>query len=625
MNTSSTFERCSPGHSLFTNPTDGVRKREESFSNLLSSSSELLSGAANSGSPPPYIPAKVNAISSPNTEKSSGLNEWEAPPYSSPQKIIEELFSDLPAKPLECGGCMNADLGAHRSVPCGEWGSLNSTAPLVVSLLFFDDERSQLYVSIDLQLPSKKRDWAANGMYFSSIEDLSIIGVVVHQIGQPKLRVILLPGVQFDVLPTTNVTHEEFREAIRAALVSADAIIYSVLNIINKVFFAIQATSLNICNDVHAALVARANGLLRDAFRVNMRLLPVLAQMEIAGVRVDMDLLMSKRDYLEKRMEHLTSIGEKLVGRRVNLASPKQVAQALDEDLKLPVGAAKSVGMAKKREAQTHSTTNEATLSQLAALHQFPNIVLEFRQLLKVKSTWIDGLLSSSYSETVFPSLLHVMRLEQVTQFCCVLRMVVLGFTRSGMLLTRQQDDCHLPALIYRFDSHITSNTDCLFHELTLLLEQNLPTYALEGTSAATNTLTVAIAIRDALMSAPGKVLVSADYSQIELRIFAHLSADEALVNVFKAGQQSDVFRLIGAAYLGKSADAVNDQERQLVKRLCYGILYGQGKQAMAAILGVDVDKAQQLLQSFLDHFPSYFQIFMSVIQRGEPKQKGRQ
>ncbi|CAI7780253.1 unnamed protein product, partial [Closterium sp. NIES-53] len=112
------------------------------------------------------------------------------------------------------------------------------------------------------------------------------------------------------------------------------------------------------------------------------------------------------------------------------------------------------------------------------------------------------------------------------------------------------------------------------------------------------------------------KVLVSADYSQIELRIFAHLSADEALVNVFKAGQRSDVFRLIGAAYLGKTADEVNDQERQLVKRLCYGILYGQGKQAMASILGVDVDKAQQLLQSFLDHFPSMRAFINQTISR---------
>ncbi|CAI7806009.1 unnamed protein product [Closterium sp. NIES-54] len=549
MKTSSPIEGCDHGHSLFTSPTDGVRKMEGSFSNFLSSSSELFSGAEKSGSPPPYIPSKVNEIFSPHTEKvgsgqacipqqcgsepdfttvcknSSVLNEWEAPPSSSPQKnTIEELFSDLPAKPLGCGGCVNADLGARKSVSCGEWRSLNSTSPLVVSMLFFDDERRQLYVSLDLQLPSKKRDWAANGVYLSSIEDLSILGVVVHQIGQPKLRVILLPGVNVDVLPTSNATHEEFREAIRAAIVSADAIIccdsqrfirsllqwnVPVMDLYDM-FIDPKAridhlrcvhTSLNLCNDVHAALVARANGPLRDAFRVNMRLLPVLAQMEIAGVRVDMDLLMSKRDYLEKRMEHLTSIGENFVGRRINLASPKQVSQALYEDLKLPVGAAKSVGMAKKREAQTHSTTNEATLSQLASFHQFPSIVLE-----------------ATYE-------------GQVDSFESLLTYLLMRPCEIGLC----------PCLVQ--------------------------------------------------------------------------------VNVFKAGQRSDVFRLIGAAYLGKTADEVNDQERQLVKRLCYGILYGQGKQAMASILGPGrMDMSQPCGGT-----AGYFQMYTSGIQRGGLKQKGRQ
>ncbi|GJP70715.1 hypothetical protein CLOP_g1625 [Closterium sp. NIES-67] len=151
-------------------------------SNVPSSSSELLFGAERSVSPPPYIPAKVDAGFSPvaekagtgeswipqecgkelenatTCEKTTVLNEWDALPSSTPQKnIIEELFDDLPSKPLECGDCVNVDSEACKDVPSSEWKTLDSKTPLVVSLLFFDDERSQLYVSLDLQLPSKVR------------------------------------------------------------------------------------------------------------------------------------------------------------------------------------------------------------------------------------------------------------------------------------------------------------------------------------------------------------------------------------------------------------------------------------------------------------------------------------
>eukprot|EP00271_Cylindrocystis_brebissonii_P017613 TRINITY_DN4641_c0_g1_i8.p1 TRINITY_DN4641_c0_g1~~TRINITY_DN4641_c0_g1_i8.p1 ORF type:complete len:354 (-),score=48.10 TRINITY_DN4641_c0_g1_i8:223-1284(-) len=143
--------------------------------------------------------------------------------------------------------------------------------------------------------------------------------------------------------------------------------------------------------------------------------------------------------------------------------------------------------------------------------------------------------------------------------------------------------------------------------------EQNLPRLAISAptkgdtpTNAIEGDKNLSVMVRDAFIAAPGHTLVSADYSQVELRLTAHVSEDVKLINVLlTAGVSGDTFRLIGASFLHKAPEDVTAEERQLVKRLCYGILYGQGKQALAGVLKKDLKEAERVMQAFLGHFPS--------------------
>jgi DNA polymerase-1 len=265
-------------------------------------------------------------------------------------------------------------------------------------------------------------------------------------------------------------------------------------------------------------------------YEIDLALAPVLFRMERAGVRIDLGVLdgLSSRFALE-----LTRVGERifeLCGRRFNINSPKQLGEVLFTDLKLPAptarGKSKSV------------STAQNVLEYLAEEHKVPRLVLEYRHLSKLKSTYIDALPLLADAD----SRVHTTFQEAATA--------------TGRL------------------SSVNPNL------------QNIPIRTELGRE-----------IRAAFTAAPGTQLLSADYSQIELRLLAHFSGDPLLLHAYQNNE--DIHTLTASEVFGVPAAGMDKQTRNRAKAVNFGIVYGISPFGLAAQLGIP----QQEARAYIDRY----------------------
>jgi len=278
----------------------------------------------------------------------------------------------------------------------------------------------------------------------------------------------------------------------------------------------------------------KLDGLLRD---IEMPLLPVLLEMEYAGVRLDLTLLGEMSKELERDLGRLEEECYALAGLRFNLNSPKQLAEVLFDKLKLPV----------QHKTKSGRSTDVATLTHLATSHDLPARLLDYRTLAKLKSTYADAL----------PTLVHPNTGRVHTTFSQ-------AATATGRLSSAN------PNL------------------------QNIPIRTSVGRR-----------IREAFIPGErGWVIFSVDYSQIELRIMAHLSQDERLRAAFERG--GDVHRETAALIYGVSPEEVLPEMRRAAKTVNFGMIYGQTDFGLAEELGIPRHEAR----AFRDR---YFQLYPGV------------
>jgi len=267
---------------------------------------------------------------------------------------------------------------------------------------------------------------------------------------------------------------------------------------------------------------------------IDLPLAPVLFRMEQAGVRIDTTALSG----LSVRFSgELARVGERifdLAGRRFNVNSPKQLGEVLFNDLKLPAPASR--GKAKA------VSTSQPVLEHLAEHHELPKLVLEYRHLSKLKSTYIDALplLADSASR------IH-------TTFMA-------AATATGRL------------------SSVNPNL------------QNIPIRTELGRE-----------IRAAFISAPGTELLSADYSQIELRLLAHFSGDPLLVNAYQNNE--DIHTLTASEVFGVPAAQMDKQTRNRAKAVNFGIVYGISPFGLAAQLGIPQAEARAYIERYFTRY----------------------
>ena len=279
-------------------------------------------------------------------------------------------------------------------------------------------------------------------------------------------------------------------------------------------------------------------------FNVELPLCRVLAEMELAGFRVDAGALRSFGGTLTAAIETLEQRIYSYAG-KFNINSPKQLGKVLFEDLHMPHG----------KRTKTGWSTNADVLDKLRGVHPIVEEVLEYRQYTKLKSTYVDGLLK------VIPPDGRVRTSFQMT------------VTATGRLSSTE------PNL------------------------QNIPTRTDLGSE-----------LRRMFTAEPGKVLVDADYSQIELRLLAHISGDKAMRDAFLSGED---FHTVTAAHVfGVPLEQVTSQMRRAAKAVNFGIVYGISAFSLSQDLGVTVADAKAYMDAYFERFPGVKQYMDGVIER---------
>ncbi|MFS2045021.1 DNA polymerase I, partial [Stenotrophomonas geniculata] len=268
---------------------------------------------------------------------------------------------------------------------------------------------------------------------------------------------------------------------------------------------------------------------------IEMPLVPVLTSIEANGVRVDTDELRRQSQDLSSRMLAAQQKATELAGRSFNLDSPKQLQAVLFDELKLP---------AVVKTPKGQPSTNEEALEAIADQHELPRVILEYRGLAKLRSTYTDKL-----PEMVNPDTGRVHT----------------SYHQSGAATGR-----------------LSSSDPNL---------QNIPIRTEDGRR-----------IRRAFVAPEGFQLLAADYSQIELRIMAHLSEDPGLVRAFEQG--ADVHRATAAEVFGRTLEEVTPNERRAAKAINFGLMYGMSAFGLARNLGIDRGQAQDYVALYFSRYP---------------------
>ncbi|MCM0043213.1 MAG: DNA polymerase I [Burkholderiaceae bacterium] len=260
----------------------------------------------------------------------------------------------------------------------------------------------------------------------------------------------------------------------------------------------------------------------------------VLQRMERNGVLIDVDRLNAQSHELGIRLLELEKQAHELAGQPFNLNSPKQIGEIFFDRLKLPVV---------KKTASGAPSTDEEVLQKLAEDYPLPKLLLDYRSLAKLKSTYTDKL-----PKMVNPATGRV-------------------HTNYGQAIA--------------VTGRLSSNDPNL---------QNIPVRTAEGRR-----------IREAFVPSSGNVIVSADYSQIELRIMAHLSEDPAMLRAFASGE--DIHRATAAEIFGVPAAEVQAEQRRAAKVINFGLIYGMSVFGLAGNLGVERSAAQMYMDKYFTRF----------------------
>ena len=270
--------------------------------------------------------------------------------------------------------------------------------------------------------------------------------------------------------------------------------------------------------------------------RLELPLIPVLADIERAGIRVDASDLARLSSDAARQMKRAEQRIFEIAGAPFNLNSPKQMAEMLFDKLQLPAG---------RRTGKTRTaSTAVGVLEKLAAEYEIAGLILEWRGLTKLKSTYIDTLPTLVNSET---GRIHT------------------SFNQAVAATGR-----------------LTSSDPNL---------QNIPVRTALGRE-----------IRGAFVASPEYVLVSADYSQIELRVLAHLADDSSLIHAFRNNE--DIHDRTAAKVFGADSALDPHELRRRAKIINYALLYGKTAYTLASDIGVSTEEAQAFIDAYFEGFP---------------------
>ncbi|OGC77485.1 MAG: DNA polymerase I [candidate division Zixibacteria bacterium RBG_16_40_9] len=286
-------------------------------------------------------------------------------------------------------------------------------------------------------------------------------------------------------------------------------------------------------------------------YEVEIPLIDVLAEMELAGVSVDLKILKEVSRYLEKEIDRYTKEIFEMAGQKFNLNSPQQLAKVLFEDLKLkPI---------RRTTKKTHQSTDIQVLEELAKLHPLPKALLEYRQLAKLKSTYVDAL----------PELIN---------------------KKTGRIHTSFNQTVAATGRLSSSDPNL----------------QNIPIRTEIGQK-----------IRKAFV--PGSkefLLMSVDYSQIELRILAHFSEDPTMINSFL--NDEDIHTRTASEVFGVSPEDVTSEQRRQAKIANFAVIYGVSAYGLSQQTDMTVEEADMFIKIYFKRYPKVAEYIDNIIEKAK-------
>lgn len=280
---------------------------------------------------------------------------------------------------------------------------------------------------------------------------------------------------------------------------------------------------------------------------IELPLCETLASMEYYGVDADADGIRAFGDKLNEKLGEITDEIYRLAGQEFNISSPKQLAKVLFEDLGLPC----------KKKTKSGYSTNADVLESIANKHPIVPMILEYRTLSKLSSTYVDSLLKQIHAD----GRVH-----------CIFKQTE---TRTGRISSTEPN------------------------------MQNIPVRKELGRE-----------MRRFFIAREGCLLVDADYSQIELRVLASVCGDENMQQAFLSG--SDIHTSTAAQVFGLPEDFVSPEMRSAAKAVNFGIIYGIGPFSLSKDIGVSVAEAKKYIQSYLDNYPKVTEFMNKTVADGE-------
>lgn len=284
---------------------------------------------------------------------------------------------------------------------------------------------------------------------------------------------------------------------------------------------------------------------------IELPLVPALSRMERNGVLIDKTLLAKQSEELAERIAALEKQAFEIAGEEFNLGSPKQLQAILFDKM--------GIKPLKKTPSGVPSVAEEV-LQELAHDYPLPKVIIEYRGLAKLKSTYTDKL----------PQLIH---------------------DKTGRVHTSYHQAVTATGRLSSSDPNL----------------QNIPVRTEEGRR-----------IRQAFVAPKGRVLLAADYSQIELRIMAHLSGDKGLLDAFAQGK--DIHAATAAEVFGVELEAVTSEQRRRAKAINFGLIYGMSAFGLARQLDIGRNEAQGYMNTYFERYPGVLEYMESTRQKAEEK-----
>ncbi|XP_042258347.1 DNA polymerase nu isoform X3 [Thunnus maccoyii] len=318
----------------------------------------------------------------------------------------------------------------------------------------------------------------------------------------------------------------------------------------------------------------RSQGLWELYSDMELNMIPVLAAMESHHIHVDKEALKRTSDLLGTKMKQLEQEAHRAAGQMFLVTSNTQLRTVLFEKLRLHERC-ENKKLPKTTNKQQQSTSEAAVrqtqLLQLQDLHPLPKIILEYRQVHKIKSTFVDGILSCMMSKSYISSTWY--QTSAVTGRISAKHPNFQALPRQPLQITKKQ-------YVRGKDEEVVT-----VHPRAMFIPQE------------------------------GWTFLAADFCQVELRLLAHLSSDPELLRIF-TNPQADVFTMLASQWKGVSEGEVTSEDREHAKRIVYSVVYGAGRERLSGILGVSAEQASQFQDSFLQTYREVQTFIQRTIQQ---------